>query len=50
MQKCTGITFLHVGARTLLYKGYPPPNGDTNTDNTNIEYDEAFENMHDYGQ
>ena len=49
MQKCTGITFLHVG-RVHYYIRDNTPNGDTNTDNTNIDYDEAFENMHDNPQ
>ena len=31
--------FLTRRARTLLYKGYNTPNGDTNTDNTIIDYD-----------
>ena len=50
MQKCTGITFLHVG-RVHYYIRDNTPNGDTNTDNTNIDYDdEAFKNMHDNGR
>ena len=39
MQKCTGITFLHVG-RVHYYIRDNTPNGDTNTDNTNIDYDD----------
>ena len=39
MQNCSGITFLHVG-RVHYYIRDNTPNGDTNTDNTNIDYDD----------
>ena len=48
VQMFTGITFPHVGARTLLYNREDAPNGANNTRNANMDYDdEAFENMPD---
>ena len=50
VQIFTGDTFPHVGTRDHYYIREKTVNDATNTDNTNIDYDEAFENMHDYGQ
>ena len=54
--KCSNVQnvqwtiFPHAGARTLLYKGNTLY-GATNTDDTNIDYDdEAFENIPDDGK
>ena len=56
IKKCSNVqnvqctTFPHAGARTLLYKGNTLY-GATNTDDTNIDYDdEAFENIPDDGK
>ena len=47
VQMFSGITFSHVGARTL-YNRENAPYGATNTRNANVDYDdEAFENMPD---
>ena len=41
----------HMQARVHYYIRDNTPNGDTNTDNTNIDYDdEAFENIPDDGK
>ena len=54
MCKCSNVqgdTFPQAGARVHYYIRDNTPNGDTNTDDTNIDYDdEAFENMYDDGQ